>query len=100
MLVNLEEKGDWKPLIMTIVNVVLIGTSLTLMVHWRLYGGGSPINDLWKAGMLLSMLTIVTLLVSLVCLLYDKLRTSRTLLAMGILLLLVNVVIKTLDWIW
>jgi len=99
MLVNLEERRDWTPLIMTIVTVILIGTSLTLMVYWRGYGGAQSI-ELYKAGIILAMLTIVALLVSLILLLYDKMRASRTLLTVGLLLLMISVVLWGLNLVW
>jgi len=98
--VNLEERADWNPLIMAIVNVVLIGTSLTLMVYSRMpYSTGDFGRVSSDAGIILGMLTIIALLVSLIFLLNDNLRTSKSLLTIGILLLIVGVVIRALDWV-
>ena len=100
MLVNLEERADWKPLMMAIVNVVLIGTSLSLMIYSRMpYSTGNLGDISSNAGIILGMLTIIALLVSLILLLNDNLRTSKSLLTIGILLLIVSVVIRALDWV-
>ena len=97
---NLEERADWKPLMMAIVNVVLIGTSLSLMIYSRMpYSTGNLGDISSNAGIILGMLTIIALLVSLVFLLNDNLRTSKALLTIGILLLIVSVVIRALDWV-
>jgi len=95
MAMNLEERGDWTPLIMGIAVAMLTSVSFTTMMYWQsgMWDGGS---DTGRVGVMIAMLAMVALLLSVIFLVCGQMNTARPLFVIGILLLIVDVAMRAI----
>jgi len=85
----MEEQKDWTPLLMVIAAAWLAGTSYSLMVYG--WGGQFGSDSVAKLGILVSMLTIVSLVVSVLFVVYGNVNKAKPVFLLGVVLLIIGI---------